>query len=145
MSISDKKLKCRADMEHGQSNSSASPKSELHGRKIERPRECVSLYNYNPVYQEWQLDMCSTLGLCFAGSKRVTPGGPYVPMRPPDPCTIRCTTGDGNCLFQSFSYIVTGSEDQHQAVHLIIVCHMTTIVGGCPGLPRTVLGVFACS
>ena len=49
--------------------------------------------------------MCSILGLHF----------------------IRLITGNGNCLFRSFSYIITGSEDQHLAIHLIIVNHISTI------------------
>ena len=33
----------------------------------------------------------------------------------------------GNCLFRRFSYIITGSEDQHLAIHLIIVNHIASI------------------
>ena len=30
--------------------------------------------------------------------------------------TLRNTYGDGNCLFRAFSYIITGSENQHLEV-----------------------------
>ena len=63
----------------------------------------------------------------FVGSDKSTPGGPRVPLKVPDPRTVKCITGNGNCLFWSFSYIVMGLEDQHWAIRLLIVHHMTTI------------------
>lgn len=73
------------------------------------------------------MNACSTLGLRFIRCNRVKLGGPNVSLKPPDTRTIRRITGDGNCLFRSFSYIITGSEDQHLAICLIIVNHMLTI------------------
>ena len=35
--------------------------------------------------------------------------------------------GDGNCLFRSLSYIITGSEDQHFMLRTAIVQHMLSI------------------
>ena len=35
--------------------------------------------------------------------------------------------GDGNCLFRCFSYILTGSQDQHLAIRMAIVAHMRSI------------------
>ena len=35
--------------------------------------------------------------------------------------------GDGNCLFRSLSYIITGSEDQHFSLRIAIVQHMLSI------------------
>jgi len=35
--------------------------------------------------------------------------------------------GDGNCLFRSLSYIITGSEDQHLNLHTAIIQHMLSI------------------
>ena len=90
-------------------------------------RECVSPYKFNPVDEEWQVYACSTLGLGFIRSNGVRPGGPNVSLKPHDTHTIRRITGDGNCLFTSFSYITTGSEDQHLAIRLIIINHMLTI------------------
>ena len=37
---------------------------------------------------------------------------------------MRCIQGDGNCLFQAFSYILTGSEEQHLAVRHAVLDHM---------------------
>ena len=35
--------------------------------------------------------------------------------------------GDGNCLFRCFSYILTGSQDQHLVIRMAIVAHMRSI------------------
>jgi len=35
--------------------------------------------------------------------------------------------GDGNCLFQTLCYIITGSEEQHLALRAAIACHMLSI------------------
>ena len=42
-------------------------------------------------------------------------------------CTVKHITGDGNCLFRSFAYIITGSEDQHMAVRTAILQHMIDV------------------
>ncbi len=34
------------------------------------------------------------------------------------------SSGDYNCLFRSFSYIITGSDEQHMAVRAAIVSYM---------------------
>ena len=66
-----------------------------------------------------------TLWACsFMGQTRLKPGGPDVALKPPDFRTIKRIPGDGNCLFRSFSYIITGSDDQHMAVHAAILKHM---------------------
>ena len=87
----------------------------------------MSPYHFNPVDQEWQVNACSTLGISFVRSNRVRPGGPRVPLKAPEPRTIRRIKGDGNCLFRSLAYIITGSEDQHLAVRQSIVRHMSNI------------------
>ena len=55
------------------------------------------------------------------------PGGPNVPLTPPNMRTVKHITGDGNCLFHSFAYIMTGSENQHMAVHTAILQHMINV------------------
>ena len=50
-----------------------------------------------------------------------------MPLTPPDMRTVKRITGDGNCLFRSFAYIITGSEDQHMAVRTAILQHMINI------------------
>ena len=34
---------------------------------------------------------------------------------------------DGNCLFRALSYVITGSEDDHMAIRVAILNHMTSI------------------
>ena len=60
--------------------------------------------------------------LVYVGPNRVTPGGPDIDLKPPN--GYKGIEGDGNCLFRTFSFILTGSEDQHMAVREAILDHM---------------------
>ena len=88
---------------------------------------CISPYRFNPVDEQWQINACTALGLGFLRSNRVRPGGPDLSLKPPDGRTIRRIIGDGNCLFRCFSYIITGSEDQHMSLRIIITSYMISI------------------
>ena len=79
-------------------------------------------YKYNPGDEQWQRNACSTLGLVYMGPNRVTPGGPDIDLKPPN--RFKRIGGDGNCLFRTFSFILTGSENQHMAVREAILDHM---------------------
>ena len=80
-------------------------------------------YNYNPGDEQWQRNACSTLGLVYMGPNRVTPGGPDVYLKPPN--GFKRIEGDGNCVFRTFSFILTGSDNQHNmAVRQAILDHM---------------------
>ena len=76
----------------------------------------VSQLKFHPVSEQWQQNICAGMGLQFHGKNRVRPGGPNVSLTPPDMRTIKRIMGDGNCLFRSLAYIITGSEDQHMAI-----------------------------
>ena len=65
-------------------------------------------YKYNPGDEQWQRNACSTLGLVYVGPNRVTPGGPDIDLKPPN--GFKGIEGDGNCLFRTFSFILTGSK-----------------------------------
>ena len=52
-------------------------------------------------------------------------GGPHVILKRPR--TVKSILGDGNCLFRSFSYIITGSEEQYRRVREVILNHMVDI------------------
>ena len=56
------------------------------------------------------------------GPNHVTPGGPDIDLKPPN--GFKRIEGDGNCLFRTFSFILTGSENQHMAVRQAILDHM---------------------
>ena len=48
-------------------------------------------------------------------------------LTPPDRRTVKHISGDGNCLFRSLAYIITGSVDQHMAVRTAILQQMIGI------------------
>ena len=87
--------------------------------------ERVWPFKFYSVDEQWQRNACATLGLQFVRSNRLRPGGPNVDLRPPK--HIRYIGADGNCLFCSFSYIITGSEEQHMAVRIAIINHSIDI------------------
>ena len=84
--------------------------------------EHVWPFKFYSVDEQWQHNACTTLGVQFV---RLRPGGPNVDLRPPN--HIKRIRGDGNCLFRSFSYIITGSEEQHMAVSTAILNHKIDI------------------
>ena len=77
---------------------------------------CVPLYH--------QTDLTWQLGLTFHGEIHSEKGGGSVLLNRPDLTTVVRIVGDGNCLFRSFSYIITGSQDQHFEISTAIVRHM---------------------
>ena len=79
---------------------------------------------FHSVDVQWQQSACQQLGLQHTAQPRLRPGGPTVPLTRPDMRSIRHMYGDGNCLFRAFSYILTGSEDQHLAVRYAALDHM---------------------
>ena len=72
--------------------------------------------HFHSVDVQWQQSVCQQLGLQHTANTRLRPGGPIVPLTRPDMRSVRHIGGDGNCLFRAFSYILTGSEEQHMAV-----------------------------
>ena len=102
---------------------SLAKKSLSHYGNDYNPRdEQVWPFKFYSVDEQWQHNACTTLGVQFVISNRLRPGGPNVDLRPPNHIK-----GDGNCLFRSFSYIITGSEEQHMAVRIAILNHMIDI------------------
>ena len=53
--------------------------------------------------------------------------GPDVLLTRPDTKRMKLIVGDGNCLFRSFSYIITGRETEHMAIRCAILRHMVDI------------------
>ena len=75
-----------------------------------------------PIDEVWQHSVSAMLGLQFVGKNRVRPGGPNVPLTPPD---MRTTSQEMVIVSSTplHTYIMTGSEDQHMAVHTAILQH----------------------
>ena len=44
-----------------------------------------------------------------------------------DPIKLFNINGDGNCLFRSFSYAITGRQNYHRLIRIRIIDHMKTI------------------
>ena len=90
------------------------------------PTEKLWSFKYNPIDERWQQNACKALGLKFAGTNNVdSRGANDHPLTRPH-CT-KDILGDGNCLFRSISYIITGSEDSHIEVRNAIIEHMKKI------------------
>ena len=100
--------------------------STLHGdnglEMLESSQTYECPYKYHPVDNMWQRMTCENMGLIYIQSNDITPGGLHVSLTVP--ASIRSIRGDGNCFFRSLSYIITGSEEQHESVRLAIVRHM---------------------
>ena len=74
---------------------------------------------YNPLNEAVQRDICACLGLKFVRTNECEPGGSDVVLKPPK--LLKSIGKDGNCLFPSLSYAVTGSESQHSHTRCLIV------------------------
>ena len=61
----------------------------------------------------------------FVAGNGLNQGGPHVILK--QPRTVKSILGDGNCLFRSFSYFITGSEEQYRRVREVILNHMVDI------------------
>ena len=101
------------------------PAKQMHCGRDSEPG--VSPLKFHPVSEQWQRNVCARMGLQFHGKNRVRPGGPNVSLTPPDMRTVKHIMADGNCLFRSLAYIITGSEDQHMAIRTAILEHMIDI------------------
>ena len=88
-------------------------------------RRVWSEYRFHSVDQQWQAVKCSELGLPYHGPSCLQRGGPNVMLTRPN--RTKRISGDGNCLFRCFSYVVTGSQEHYQAVRAAVVAHMPVI------------------
>lgn len=76
--------------------------------------------NFNPPGLDWQRTQADVFRLHVYQAHVVPPDVPrtFTPSAPPRRC--RPVAGDGNCLFRTFSYWITGSEDYHLEVRQAI-------------------------
>ena len=82
-------------------------------------------FRFNPVNEEWQRNSCAIMGLQFVAASGLNTGGPEVTLI--CPCTTQSIKVDGNCLFRTLSFIITGSKEQHTLVREAILHHMLQI------------------
>ena len=90
---------------------------------------------FHTVNEQWQRWACALLGLEFIGATQMRRGGPHVALTPPHTRRIKPIGKDGNCLFRCFSYMITGSENQHFEVRAMIVTYMPNIAHFLLGSP----------
>ena len=76
-------------------------------------------FMYYPCDEDWQHRQCDRLGLVYCRPNGVIPGSHATLLTLPNIFHDIC--GDGNCLFRSFSLIITGSLEQHMLVRAAIV------------------------
>ena len=82
-------------------------------------------FRFNPVNEEWQCNSCAIMGLQFVAASGLNTGGPEVTLTCPR--STQPINVDGNCLFRTLSFIITGSEEQHTLVREAILHHMLQI------------------
>ena len=75
-----------------------------------------------PVGDESQLALCSLIRLPLVFNHICPPSKPLGA-----PFKLFNIKGDGNCLFRSFSYIITGRQNYHSLIRKRIIDHMKTI------------------
>ena len=84
-------------------------------------------FKFHSVDEQWQRGTCASLGFNFKKTNGVAPGSVSLPLTCPDQQKVKSIMGDGNCMFRSLSYVITGSENQHKDVRAKIVQHMKDI------------------
>ena len=84
-------------------------------------------FKYHAVDEVWQRSTCQSLDLRYNRANGVSAGSSNMPLTRPDMRRIKRIQGDGNCMFRSLSYLVTGSQDQHFDIRTKIVQHMSAI------------------
>lgn len=75
-----------------------------------------------PVDAESQLALCNLVRLPLIFNHVCIPSKPLSA-----PIKLFNIKGDGNCLFRSFSYVITGRQNYHSLIGKRILLHMKTI------------------
>ena len=86
------------------------------------------LISYNPVCIEWQISKCNLLGLHFCQDNNVHHG--IIPAKMIEvsqkPLRTARIVSDGNCFFRCIAMILTGSQEYHEEMRLLITTYMTS-------------------
>ena len=86
--------------------------------------EQISQICYIPVSKEWQKDHCNLLGLPYIhGNMEHHTTHVMVSVNHCPSSTTRIVP-DGNCFFRALSFSLTGSQDYHQEVCLLVTTYM---------------------
>ena len=106
-------------------NTTPANKACTEGQQLTAERLVWSSLTLHSVDEHWQRLACPLLSILFVCSNNVRQGGAALVLkRPQNTQNIR---GDGNCLFRSFSYLITGNQTHYHGVRLAIVAQMRSI------------------
>lgn len=111
-------------------NSACDPCVDTHGTSLDSDSDCVVVcaeakvdtIEFKPVDKEWQESRASTFG--FSVCKNLPSQDPHtisIIEPPTEKVPIRA---DGNCLFRSFSYFLTGSQTSHKRIRQLVLKYM---------------------
>ena len=78
--------------------------------------------SFNPVDQSWQTERANSLNLDII-SLTISQPSEVLPTSSKD-CKTMPIKGDGNCLFRSLSYVLTGSQDAHAKLRKLLCDYM---------------------
>jgi len=94
-------------------------------QNVTRASTSWSQFCYYQVNEQWQRSVRARMPeLQFISRFVCVPGGHNVILTRH---RLRSIAGDGNCLFYTLSYIITGSEEQHYKIQALIISHMLSI------------------
>ncbi len=85
-------------------------------------------FRFFVIDEEWQRLYCSQFGLQFVSCCKTSGGDCNTVLTRPDLRSVKVMLGDGNCLFRSLSYVLTGSQEQYSHVRSLICGHMYSIL-----------------
>lgn len=71
---------------------------------------------FNPVSKNWQIETCNELGISFVERDVLYLPSSHLGV----PSTCFKIRGDGNCLFRSIAFAVSGNEELHLYIRNII-------------------------
>ena len=87
-------------------------------------REHNDHIKYQPVCSDWQKERCALLGLTFIRVNHPHLTQPSMIAVSHCPLATARIAADGNCFFQSVSLAVTGSQEFHEELRLLITTYM---------------------
>lgn len=85
-------------------------------------------YKFSPLTVAKQRDICNNSGGRLKFKKKSGPTGRINKTfkNTSEPLEMKDVEGDGNCLFRSLSYAITGEEDQHAVIRTLICDYATS-------------------
>ena len=79
---------------------------------------------YPPVSTDWQQEKCRLLGLSYIHGNNIKSKDPVRIGVSQSPLATFRIKGDGNCFFRSLAQVLTGSQDDHEEVRLLVTSYM---------------------